>query len=262
MKKIFKILVIVIGGIIIAFVLVIGIWFAIYTPAYGKKYFDLFITDIYFTSKEPRYDPFEVEEVEIGSFVEEDKKRSWPPAFIQLDWEIPTEQFGEGDSIHVSFINNSGKKLYYFGITPFDAILQDYVITHQESIDTIMWNDLEGVFETGLNPFRRKEKASIKIKNPLLLYPGYYYFLPTDTEDFPEIIKEVYGDTVQIRFTVFLFEIWKHRFSPSFSKYIKVPVDMVIKGWEKGNFEKVEYDPESHQEYLEFRKETRESYNQ
>jgi len=263
MKKIFKIPVIVIGSIIIAFVLVIGIWFALYTPpdVYRKKYFDLFIADIYFTSKKPHYSPYDFER---EMFVCDDKKRSWPsPMSIQLDWEIPTEQFGEGDSIHVSFMNNSGKKLYCFGLAPYHAIIEDYIITYQESIDTIMWNDLSGIFEVGLTPFKRKEKVTIEIKNPLLLYPGYpSNFLPTDTEKFPEIIKEVYGDTVQIRFTVFVIEIWKHKYSPSYSKDVKIPVDMVIKGWEKGNFKKVKYIPESHQEYFEVRKEMRELYNQ
>jgi len=245
MKRFIKISGIVTCGIIIAFMLIIGIWYAMYIPPYGNKYFDLFIAELFFMSKEERYES------------------SWPPTMSkQLDWEIPTEQFGEGNLINVSLTNSFGKKLYYYGLSPHEFLLKDYVIVSQENIDTLMWNDLSGVFEVGLIPFRKNRKVSPKIENPLLLYPGYPYNLPTDTENFPEIIREVYGDTVQIRFAVCVIEPWKRDFSISYSKYVKIPVDLVINGWEKGNFKRVKYDPESHQEYLEVRRELRNNFKQ
>ena len=99
---------------------------------------------------------------------------------------------------------------------------------------------------------RNNDRACLR-----LLYPRFHY-LPMDTEEFPKIIKDVYGDTAQIRYFVFLRGLpWNNRgFSIAYSDFIKIPVDSVIDGWEKGKFTKYgRYIPEEHQEYLNVRDE-------
>jgi hypothetical protein len=264
MKKVIKILGFAVSGIIIALALVIGIWYAIYTPPheYGKKYFDLFIVDILF-----RHNPKEIIEINIDDEINSSCETTMPSSriswesSIRLNWEIPVGQFGN-DIINISFTNTSGKKLYYLGyLSPTSCcfVFYDYIITPQGSNDTIILDGkLDFLDVSEYVPLRRREKKSAEFDNPLRFYPEFRCHLPTDTEEFPHIIKEVYGDTVQIRFGICLIEPWKYPgFSMSFSDFVKIPVQSVIEGWEKGNFTKIKYDPESHQEYFESREELR-----
>ncbi len=245
MKRIIKLSGITLACILVVLILAIWISYARSVPSredstiYNEaKYFDLWIADKFFVNDTNQwFNPYTNSRIRLG-------------------WIIPVEEL-ENDSITVTFMNNTNEKLYYLGFS-HPLVEYDYVADFYGIADTIGRGRNLGEFEGAKYfPMKKNESISIKLKNPLLLYPWFEHYLPTDTEEFPKIMKDVYGDVVQVRFKVFVRGLpWnKHGFSIANSDYIKIPIDTVIKGWKKGNFEKVKYDPESHGEYFVVRKE-------
>ena len=246
------------GCAIFVSALVIIIWYAnIQLLGFNKnKYFDLCVADEFFKDR-----------------TNEKYESSGPPNYqeynprtnerIQVMWNIPVEQFCNNDTISISFINTTGEKLYYLGFRPpYYYVVLDYIIAPCGKVDTMLfykWGDLEAINEAEYIPFKKKERITLKYYNPVILYPGYEYILPMDTEDFPRIIKEVYGDTVQIRYGAYLRGLpWNNRgFAIAYSDFIKIPINSIIDGWRKGKFtNRIRYIPEDHQEYMNVREDT------
>jgi len=268
MKKFFKIFGIIIGCLIVILVLSIGIQYVNYIPGMSyidryydemnpyipelddrpnipsdikdDKYFDLFVADAFFKGRtNQRYQGIPKEEV-------------------QIKWDIPVKQFWNNDTIIFSFKNTAREKLYYFGFKPpYYYIMIDYIITLQGYSDTLFfstWGDFEAIGEAKYIPFKKNASITLIDSNPILRYPSSYSdFISTDTEEFPKLIKEVYGDTVQIRYSAFLRGLpWNNRsFSIAYSDFIKIPINSIIDGWVKGRFTNHgHYDLEEHKKYL------------
>jgi len=245
-KKVYKIFGIIIGSAIFVSVLVTVIWYKNIQPLEFNysKHIDLCVADDFFKSRiNKKYDPFTNER-------------------IQVKWDIPVKQFWNADTITFSITNITGVKLYYLGFKNpcCDFVFFDYIIAPQGRVDTLYFHKLgfDGVDNAEYIPFKKKGSITLKHCNPLLFYPEFDIFLPMDTDEFPRIIKEVYGDTAQIRFFVFLRGLpWNNSgFSIAYSDFIKVPIDSIIDGWKKGRFTNhMHYNPEIHQEYLNVREE-------
>ena len=277
MKQIFKISGITIGCAIFISVLAISIWYINYIPSgedydddiellegpFGghmppefindglpklasgfniNKYFDLFVADeIFKDKKNKKWEPFTNERT-------------------QVKWDIPVEQFWNNDTITFSFTNTTGNKLYYLGYThsSYCFVFLDYIISTQGKIDTLYCHEggFEGAEGTEYIPFKKGKSITLKDDNPFLQDPYYgFTFLSRPYEDFPKIIKEVYGDTAQIRYFVFLRGMpWNNRgFSIAYSDFITIPIDSIISGWEKGKFEHRRiFIPEGHQGIFEW----------
>ena len=246
MKKIIKISGTIAGCVIFVSVLAIVIWYKKNQPLVfnNNKYFDLCVADVFFKDRtNQEYAPRTNER-------------------IQIKWDIPVEQFWNNDTITISITNTTGEKLYHFGcMYPLNnLVFEDYIIAPQGIVDTLYYHErtFSGIDDAEYIPFKKKKSFTLKSYNPLLQYPGYQP-LPMDTEEFPQIIKDVYGDTTQIRYFVFLRGLpWNnHGFSIAYSDFIKIPVDSIIDGWKKNKFSTwhSSYNPENHQEYLDFYRE-------
>src|SRR5690606_23022383 len=95
--------------------------------------------------------------------------------------------------------NISGEKFYYTSWgAPFTRFRQDLIIYKNGLADTIPFGGHGCGTGVYLAPIKSDEIMKRTIYNPLLFDPYSNYDLETESDNFPNQFKEIYGDSVAI----------------------------------------------------------------
>lgn len=154
-----------------------------------------------------------------------------------VSWQVDMNELILSDSISLSLKNISGEKFYYttWG-APFSRYHYELVVYNAGYADTIRnggYGCHTGVYYA---PLRNGKTMSAKIANPLK-YTFTRSQLPNNSMSFPGYFKEVFGDSVAIRF-------YQKTYSNPWSKYQSqmlrsdlfiISTDEVNKLWEKNS---------------------------
>jgi len=225
-RKPLMVFLILILSIIIAVIIKIFLMYQIYKIDKSKHflpaYFDFFIVETFYGGYEKNQQK------------EENSKKEMP-----IEWIINKNSFEKLDSVYVGFKNSSNEKLYYhtWG-SPNSRLRQDLIIYKDGKQNLIPF----GGFGCGTGvyflPVKSKEIVGEKFLNPLMFNPYSNYDLPLDKKTFPKVFKEIYGDSVAIRFRHLTYSVpWnKYRSDYINSNYITISTDTIIENWKKGNF--------------------------
>ena len=224
MTKGTKISIAIIGSIILIPTLTLTVWYQVYKqrPTDQPPSFDLFIAQIF----------FEQDDSSPWGIVPEEEKRP-------IDWQLDTRQFEKLDTVVLALTNISGEKFYYTSWgAPFTRFRQDLIIYRNGIADTIPFGGHgcgTGVYAA---PLPDKETMTRTIYNPLMFNPYSNYDLAIESDTFPRQFKEIYGDSVSIKFSQATYSNpWnKYKSQMIFSDYITVSTDKILDNWRKGNF--------------------------
>ena len=199
------------------------------------------------------------------SFFKKDKdypwKEYWDNAWNNVsmkrkrptEWLLNKKDFEKLDSVYLGFKNISNEKIYY--VTwgqPNSRIRDELLIYRNGKIDSIPFGGFgcgSGIYIT---PLKNGEIAGSKISNPFLYNPYTGYPLPLKNEIFPELFKEIYGDSIAIKFKQATYSLPWNKFPSQKieSKQIIISTKEIIKSWKNGNFSfKSEFETENENSY-------------
>jgi hypothetical protein len=86
--------------------------------------------------------------------------------------------------------------------------------------------------------------------NPLLFNPFTNHYLPLKNRKFPRLFKEIYGDSVAIKFEQATYSLPWNKFPSQMieSKEIIISTEKIIENWKKGDYKlSPEFDKENEQ---------------
>lgn len=209
-----------------------------------QPFFDLFIAKS--LHKENTNLPF-------GNFWDNSWDRVSKEEQRPIKWLIYKNEFEKLDSVYLGFKNTTREKFYY--VTwgePNSRIRISFKVFRNGKIDSIPFEGFgcgTGIFIT---PLKKGEIASSKLLNPLLFNPYSNYTLPVKNKKFPKLFREIYGDSVAIKFEQATYSLpWsKYPSQMIASEEIIVSTDKFIQNWKQNLFNL----------NSEFRKENKNSY--
>jgi len=156
-----------------------------------------------------------------------------------IEWKVHKIEFETLDSIYLGIKNTSKEKFYYvtWG-APNSRIRISYNVYRNGKIDSIPFDGFgcgTGIF---IDPIEKEETAGSKFLNPLMFNPHTGYELPIKKEYFPELFKEIYGDSVGITFQQATYSLpWNKTPSQMIkSDEFYIVTDKIIENWEMGKF--------------------------
>lgn len=156
-----------------------------------------------------------------------------------IEWFLSTEEFEKLDSVYIGFKNISNEKFYY--VTwgqPNSRIRQDLLIYRNGKIDSIPFGGFGCGTGIYITPLINKETAGSKLLNPLMINPYTGYDLPLKNKKFPDLFKEIYGDSVSIKFKQATYSLPWNKFPSQIieSSEIVISTRKVIENWKKRDF--------------------------
>ncbi len=118
-----------------------------------------------------------------------------------VNWSIDPGTFTTLDTFILSLTNTSGERFYYesWG-APLTRLRKDLIIYRSGEPDTLPFSGFgcwTGIF---VAPVKKNEILSRVMYNPLMYDHYTNYELPITSDSLPFIFKELYGDSVKIRF--------------------------------------------------------------
>jgi len=224
--KVKKIIIITILTLVIIFITLVTIAFQKYEKAsYEPVYFEVVASELIFKDK-------------LGSpwdRVTESEKRP-------IEWIINKNEFEKLDSVYLGFKNISKEKMYYMTWgKPLSRIRESFIIYKNNSVDTIKFRGFGCGTGIYLTPLKNKESTSSKFLNPLMYKYSNGYDLNLEDENFPKNFKEIYGDSVAIKFEQATFGLpWgKYPSQMIESNQVVISTDKVLENWRKGLYLKL-----------------------
>lgn len=147
------------------------------------------------------------------SFFEKDEKYPWIEFWgnawnnvpnnenRNVEWIYNTRDFEKIDSIYLGLKNSTSEKFYY--VTwgkPNSRIRISYSVYKNGIKDSIPFGGFGCGTGIYIDPLKKGEIAESKFLNPLMFNPYNNYPLPIENEKFPDLFKEIYGDSVSVKF--------------------------------------------------------------
>ncbi len=235
--------------IIIAFLLILIIPIGIIVSKFNE-----FKNEPY--QKTPFFDLFVAK-----SFYKKDKERPWGEFWDNcwnnvseenkrpVEWISNPKDFEKLDSIYLGFKNTTNEKFYY--VTwgePNSRIRISYNVFKNGKIDSIPFGGFGCGTGIHIAPIKNGEIAGSKFLNPLMYNPYTGYNLPLKNEKFPKLFKQIYGDSVSIKFEQATYSLPWNKFPSQVieSKKIIISTEKIIENWKKGKFK---LSPEFEKEY-------------
>lgn len=186
------------------------------------------------------------------SFFEKDKERPWEEFWDNswnnvskenerpVEWISNPKDFEKLDSIYLGFKNTTNEKFYY--VTwggPNSRIRISYNVFKNGKIDSIPFGGFGCGTGIYIAPLKNGEIAGSKFLNPLLFNPYTGYNLPVKNENFPKLFKEIYGDSVSIKYEQATYSLPWSKFPSQMieSNEITISTAKVIENWKKREFE-------------------------
>lgn len=156
-----------------------------------------------------------------------------------VEWISNPKDFEKLDSIYLGFKNTTNEKFYYvtWG-TPNSRMRISYKIYKNGILDSIPFRGFgcgSGIYIT---PLKNGEIAGSKLLNPLLFNPFTNHYLPLKNPKFPQLFKEIYGDSVVIKYEQATYSLPWNKFPSQKieSKEIVISTEKIIENWKKGDF--------------------------
>ena len=199
------------------------------------------------------------------SFFEKDKERPWAEFWDNswnevtnenariVEWISNPKSFEKIDSIYLGIKNTTNEKFYY--VTwgePNSRIRISYNVYKNGKIDSIPFGGFGCGTGIHITPLEKGEVAGGKFLNPILYNPYSGYPLPLKNEIFPKLFKEIYGDSIAIKFEQATYSLpWNKIPSQMMeSKEIVISTEKVIENWRKSEFKlSKEFDKEYKNSY-------------
>ncbi|OAD43832.1 hypothetical protein [Polaribacter atrinae] len=199
------------------------------------------------------------------SFFEKDEERPWAEFWDNswnkvtnenertIEWISNSKDFEKIDSIYLGFKNTTNEKFYY--VTwgePNSRIRISYKIFKNGKIDSIPFEGFGCGTGIYITPLEKGEVAGGKFLNPILYNPYSGYPLPVKNEIFPKLFKEIYGDSIAIKFEQATYSLpWNKIPSQMIeSKEIIISTEKVIENWKKSELKlSKEFDKEYENSY-------------
>jgi hypothetical protein len=165
------------------------------------------------------------------------------------EWFLNKNDFEKFDSIYLGFKNISKEKIYY--VTwgkPNSRIREDLLIYRNGKIDSVPFDGFGCGTGIYIAPLKSGEIAGSKFLNPLMFNPYTGYNLPLKNKKFPKLFKQIYGDSVSIKFKQATYSSPRNKFPSQMikSNEIIISTEKVIENWKKGEFK---LSPEFEKEY-------------
>jgi hypothetical protein len=207
-------------AIIIITTFTLTIWYRVYTQKLTSQppHFDLFIAETFFESKAGT--PFDS-----------------LPIYLRrpLRWEVDPSDLEQLDSVTLTLKNTSGEKFYYTSWgAPFTRLREDLVIYKNGIADTLPFGGFGCGTGVYIAPIHSNNSITQNIYNPMLQHPHTNYSLEISSDSFPSYLKNLYGDSVVIRFSQTTYSTPWSKFPSQviFSPYITVYTAKIIENWE------------------------------
>ncbi|WP_428742160.1 hypothetical protein [Tenacibaculum sp.] len=156
-----------------------------------------------------------------------------------VKWIYNKKEFEKLDSVYLGFKNISKEKFYY--VTwgePNSRIRINYKIFRNGKIDSIPFDGFGCGTGIYITPLKEGKTAGSKFLNPLMFNPYNNYNLPIKNKSFPDLFKEIYGDSVAINFEQATYSLpWnKVQSQMIISPEIIVSTEKIIESWKKGEY--------------------------
>ncbi len=170
-----------------------------------------------------------------------------------IEWLLNENEFEKLDSIFLGFKNTTNEKFYY--VTwgePNSRIRISYKVFKNGIIDSIPFGGFGCGTGIYITPLKDGKIAGSNFLNPLLFNPFTNYELPLNNKKFPELFKEIYGDSVSIKFEQATYSLPWNKFPSQMveSKEIIVKTERFIKNWKKREFKfSSEFEEENEQSF-------------
>lgn len=199
-------------------------------PYQKTPFFDLFVAKSLYKKDSER--PWEEFWNNCWNNVSENNKRP-------VKWILNPKDFEKLDSIYLGIKNTTNEKFYY--VTwgePNSRIRISYNVYKKGKIDSIPFEGFDCGTGIYIAPLKKEEIAGGKFLNPLLFNPYTGYNLPLKNENFPKLFKEIYGDSVSIKFEQATYSLPWNKFPSQMikSNEIIVSTKNIIENWKKGEF--------------------------
>jgi hypothetical protein len=170
-----------------------------------------------------------------------------------VEWIYNTRDFEKIDSIYLGLKNSTNEKFYY--VTwgkPNSRIRISYSVYKNGIKDSIPFGGFGCGTGIYITPLKNGEIAGGKFLNPLLFNPFTNHYLPLKNRKFPELFKEIYGDSVAIKFEQATYSLPWNKFPSQMieSKEIIISTKKIIENWKKGDYKlSPEFDEENEQAF-------------
>ncbi|MGB1042021.1 MAG: hypothetical protein ACPGU6_01380 [Tenacibaculum sp.] len=156
-----------------------------------------------------------------------------------VEWIFNKREFEKLDSIYLGFKNVSKEKFYY--VTwgePNSRIRINYKIFRNGIIDSIPFGGFGCGTGIYITPLKDGEITGSKFLNPLMFNPFNNYNLPIENKKFPDLFKEIYGDSIALNFEQATYSLpWNKSHSQMIvSPEIIVCTEKIIENWKKGEY--------------------------
>ena len=186
-----------------------------------------------------------------NSFYEKDKERPWEE-FWDNSWNNVIEEnkrpvkwianagdFVKLDSIYLGLKNTTNEKFYY--VTwgePNSRIRISYKVFKNGILDSIPFGGFGCGTGIYITPLEKEEIAGSKFLNPLLFNPFTNHYLPLKNRKFPQLFREIYGDSVAIKFEQATYSLPWNKFPSQMieSNEIVISTEKIIENWKKGDY--------------------------
>ena len=225
--------------IIIAFFLIIIISIGIIISKFNKfknepyqktPFFDLFVAKSFYKKDKER--PWEEFWDNCWNNVSSENKRP-------VEWISNPKDFEKFDSIYLGFKNTTNEKFYYLTWgEPNSRVRISFNVFKKGKIDSIPFGGFGCGTGIYITPLKNGEIAGGKFLNPLLFNPFTNHYLPLKNRKFPELFKEIYGDSVAIKFEQATYSLPWNKFPSQMmeSKEIIISTEKIIENWRKGDY--------------------------
>ncbi|QTE24200.1 hypothetical protein [Polaribacter cellanae] len=187
----------------------------------------------------------------VQSFFEKDEEYPWIEFWgnawnnvpnnenRNVEWLYNKKDFENLDSIYLGLKNTTNEKFYY--VTwgkPNSRIRISYSVFKNGAKDSIPFGGFGCGTGIYIAPLKKGKVAGSKFLNPLMYNPFNNYPLPIKNKKFSELFKEIYGDSVSIKFEQATYSLpWNKIPSQMISSpEIIVSTEKIIENWRNGKF--------------------------
>ena len=195
-------------------------------------FFDLFIVEEFYEKGKER-------ETLFGQFWDE----AWNNVSLNqkrpIEWILNKSDFENQDSIYLGFKNKSNEKIYYVTWGQPNSRIREHLIVYKNGvIDSIPFGGFGCGTGIYLAPLKSEEIVGGKTLNPFMLNPYTGYELPIKNKVFPALFKEIYGDSISIKYKQATYSLPWNKFPSQMieSNEIVISTAKIIENWEKGRF--------------------------
>lgn len=199
-------------------------------PYQKTPFFDLFVAKSFYKKDTER--PWEEFWNNCWQNVSKENKRP-------IQWISNPKDYEKLDSVYLGLRNNTNEKFYY--VTwgkPNSRIRESLLVYKNGKVDSIPFGGFGCGTGIYIAPLKNGEIAGSKFLNPLLFNPYTGYNLPIKNEKFPKLFKEIYGDSVSIKYEQATYSLPWSKFPSQMieSNEIIISTAKVIENWKKREF--------------------------